>query len=1363
MKIRSAILRRFIYACMLSAGTCSFGQVTQIWTGAGDGVNIDNPTNWSGSANPIPANNDTGEWNGNTTSNLFLINNGGAFASGPGQSGINIHLTSSQTNSVSIDTTLTTGQGFALWNTTLDSGAGGLTFGGTSSAHLFYMPQRPSGAIHTYLNNSSNLITFNPRIIFKAGGGSAYVMDFQGTGNFQVNNFLECDNGASMSVQVDGPGTTVWNPQGYFGGDPITAVTITGGTLVLEAPHSKLNTKPISNAGTFVFDAPSQAQTLAGVISGAGSNVVAAGTLTLQGASTYTGNTVLTGGEAIVNIAETNGVTGPLGVGGTISFQGGTLGFSINNTYDYSPRFDTSAGQTYSIDTASQDVTFTNALTSAGATLTKLGAGILTLSGANTYSGTTTVGAGALEIKGAMGSGNIVVDNSSILGVTETGPQITPANLTVGTSSSAILEFNNVSSQTSPAIAAGSISAAGGPIQVNVNSGSFHTSDSYPLFSWSSGSAPAVTLGNLTGAIGNLITNGNMIVLNITGLDYIWTGNANADWDTTTANNWQVSGVASVFANTGAALFDDTVPSANTNIIVNSPVSPVSTTVNSSAHPYSIASSGANSIGGSGTFTKSGTSFLTVSGGVNNYSGATAINGGTMSVGALANGGAASDIGASPNGAANLVLNGGSLQYSGASASIDRLFTVGTFGGTIDNEGTGQLTLNNNGSVGLSGTGARTLVLTGVDAAGDTLAAILGDNGGSTALTKTGVGTWILTGNNSYSGVTTIANGELQVGTGGANGTLGTGTVVDNGSLNVDVSGTVTIGTISGTGTVTNNGSGMLILPGNNSYAGGTFINAGTVQFGTGGATGAPYGNAPIAMTNNSTVIFDSTSLVVVNGFANNISGQGNLIVRAGFLNSGNNNNNTYTGWTEIDPGATFEACVGQTTGFVSSVVTNNGVLKLVSQNIPPTFGVSNNIVGTGILDIDIGNQNAGYVVIAGTNNSYTGGTLIGGGGLVIGDGLTTNAGNIIGSVVFTNTTGPTTATFSPSKRILFNRIDNFAFTNPCISMVSDGSTAANSGSMEQDGPGIVTITGNNSYPGETLVTNNSTMIVGNGATSGNVGTNGPVRVSGLIEFDRSDNVNYSVVVMDAMSNGAPGFIDGSVAQIGSGVLTLSGAVTNTGYAAVSNGTLVVSSTGGDMDVAGGTLAPGGLNSVGTLVVAGNLNLSAGTVAVTLNKSLAQSNSFVSLTNIFYATNGDITYTGGNVSLANVGPALNVGDRFVIFSKLVPGGDSISIVASGFTVNNHLGDDGSVTVATVSAVAQPATINKITLSGGNVILTATNNTGPGGTYHLLGTNNIKAPLSTWPVVSTGSFDSNGNVSITNGVGSGQMFYDLQQP
>jgi len=467
------------------------------------------------------------------------------------------------------------------------------------------------------------------------------------------------------------------------------------------------------------------------------------------------------GGVLVAGGAQNVGGTGPLGINSTIFFNGGTLQFSVANTFDYSPNFSTTNNQAYSFNTAGQNVTFTNTLTSSGGTLTKLGSGTLTLTGANTYNGTTAIGAGKLILQSTAGTGAIIVSNSTVLGVNQGGTQIAPSSLTVGTSSSATLEFNGVTSATTAAIVTGSISV-GGPITINVNSGAFLIGQHYPLLTFS-GTPPPVALGTLVGAGGNLSTNGNTIQLNVTSLAFVWSGLADANWDVSTLNDWKVNGVAQIFANGGTALFDDTVTTANTNITLNSAVSPASTTVNASVVPYSITSSGANVIAGTGSFTKNGTTMLTLAGGFNTYTGATIISGGTLSVGTLANGGAASDIGSAGNSAANLVLNGGTLQLNATvgGATSDHLFTLGTANGAIDDESGGSLILNNTGLIVMNGAGPRTLTLTGNGS--DELDATISDNGGATSLGKSGSGTWILAGNNTNSGSVTIAAGTLQV------------------------------------------------------------------------------------------------------------------------------------------------------------------------------------------------------------------------------------------------------------------------------------------------------------------------------------------------------------------------------------------------------------------------------------------------------------------------------------------------------------------------------------------------------------------------------------------------------------------------
>ena len=155
-------------------------------------------------------------------------------------------------------------------------------------------------------------------------------------------------------------------------------------------------------------------------LGGAGGLVkTGAGTMTLSATNTYTGGTSLTAGILKLNAPETAGISGPLGKSGTITFSGGTLQYSALNQYDYSGRFSMAANQAISIDTAGQSVTFTSALVSSGGTLTKLGAGTLTLTGTNTYNGGTFISNGTFAVNNlsgsGTGSGNVTVQNGGTL------------------------------------------------------------------------------------------------------------------------------------------------------------------------------------------------------------------------------------------------------------------------------------------------------------------------------------------------------------------------------------------------------------------------------------------------------------------------------------------------------------------------------------------------------------------------------------------------------------------------------------------------------------------------------------------------------------------------------------------------------------------------------------------------------------------------------------------------------------------------------------------------------------------------------------------------------------------------------------
>jgi fibronectin-binding autotransporter adhesin len=98
----------------------------------------------------------------------------------------------------------------------------------------------------------------------------------------------------------------------------------------------------------------------------------------------------------------------------------------------------------------------------------------------------------------------------------------------------------------------------------------------------------------------------------------------------------------------------------------------------------------------------------------NSYTGITTINAGFFTLSNLADGGSNSQIGASTNAAANLIFNGGSIYYAGGpTVSTDRLFTIGTGGGSLYAEGSINFTFSNGGAIVCSGTGDRAFNING--------------------------------------------------------------------------------------------------------------------------------------------------------------------------------------------------------------------------------------------------------------------------------------------------------------------------------------------------------------------------------------------------------------------------------------------------------------------------------------------------------------------------------------------------------------------------------------------------------------------------------------------------------------------------
>ena len=253
--------------------------------------------------------------------------------------------------------------------------------------------------------------------------------------------------------------------------------------------------------------------------------------------------------------------------------------------------------------------------------------------------------------------------------------------------------------------------------------------------------------------------------------------------------------------------------------------------------------------GGEGALTKSGGGTLTLRG-FNTYSGGTRIDAGTLSI----------------SNDANLGASSGAVTFGG-----------GTLQTTADVVSSRAIAINRSGSI---------------ETANNSTVVLQGGITGGGALNKSGNGLLILTATNSYTGGTNVLGGALQLGNCTTSGAI-SGNVRNDGVLVFSRSDDYTFrGSISGNGALVKNCTGTTTLTGNNTYAGGTLVNAGTLQ----GDTGTLQGE----IVDNAALVFDQS---FDGAFRGTLFGSGTL-TKVGTGTVTLNGNHGLQGRTTIQSGA---------------------------------------------------------------------------------------------------------------------------------------------------------------------------------------------------------------------------------------------------------------------------------------------------------------------------------------------------------------------------------------------------------------------------------------------------------------------------
>lgn len=636
--------------------------------------------------------------------------------------------------------------------------------GGTMTVNdEFWVGQ--GGTANGTVNQSAGTISCNSWVAIGRDGGT-------GTYNMTGGTYNQTGAGTNFIVGASGPGTMTMSGN--------SLVNVTGGITWIGE----------NNVGNFTMSAGSTAEvrTTQFVLgNGGGGNA----TVNLNGGTLKTG--LIDGGAGTANV----------------TFNGTQI-IATATALPFISDLDSAVigSDGLKIDSAGFNLSSAQAFSGTGG-VTKTGAGLLTLTGANTYAGDNVVSGGTLNLNTAFtGGGALIMGGNTTLGivVNSIDEGIVPSAVTLSSADPKTINLSlaaggNPLSTGAPIRTTGALDV-NGVTTINISAPGL-TVGQFPLISYGTKTGSgSFQLGTLPpGVVATIVDSGTSIDLNITSASsYAWEGTvAGQVWDVNTTANWfnaVTSTSAQVYVDGGLVTFNNNATGFDP--VLNVAVAPSSTVFNHDAiNPYSL--TGTGSIGGTGSLKKQGAGTLTM-GLANTYTGATILEGGTLVVSALADGGTASPIGAASASPNNLVFAGGTLDYTGPATTINRGYTVDSASNTvlsalnIDNDLTisGQITMTSVGRFQKSGAGV--LILTNP---GANVLAMTGDNDATPGYVIS-EGGLVLSGAGTQ---TNTITGQFRLGTTASNTTaltLDNSTLTVNGpsmaSMGDDSISTITIG-----------------------------------------------------------------------------------------------------------------------------------------------------------------------------------------------------------------------------------------------------------------------------------------------------------------------------------------------------------------------------------------------------------------------------------------------------------------------------------------------------------------------------------------------------------------------------------------